>query len=142
MNCKHCHNEKMAVINTERTNNIKYTEYYCCWCGSTVIDEKYVKRKNVTQDYVDMFNRKIKLKSAKIHAEYNRGLTSELFKSYIRAGYIRFGNDEDGYRIYDDKNKLIVESDTWTECLFKLYKYHEEQIYNKENKLSKECVVC
>jgi len=132
----------MLLINTTRSNNMIYNEYYCCWCGSTVTEEKYTQRKSITKDYINMFNRKIKLNKAKIYTEFNRGLTSELFKSYIRAGYTKFGNEEDGYRIYDDQSKLIVEADTWTEALYKLYQYHEEQIYNKENKLSKECVVC
>lgn len=142
MNCKYCHNEYLASTGTSRRNNIVYKEYYCPWCGTSQTEEIYVQRKCITQDFINMYNRKIKSVKAKIYSEFNRGLTSDLFKSYIRAGYTKFGNEEDGYRIYDDQSKLIVEADTWTEALYKLYIYNEEQKAKITNKIKGVCVSC
>jgi hypothetical protein len=44
-----------------------YKEYYCPWCGSTKTEETYVKYKSITQDFINMYNRQIKLRNAKLY---------------------------------------------------------------------------
>jgi hypothetical protein len=141
MNCRYCHSE-MFITDRVKDMGTEYLVWTCPNCLTDEHQEKNCKRTSVPLYFITAINKKIKSQKGKIKSEFNRGLTSELLKDYIRAGYTTEGNDRHGYRIYDDKRHKIIETDTWTEALFQLYLYNEEQKEMVKNEINKkECVV-